>query len=116
MRAIKENAKRNRRQRKKLYLDEFTVNGLYFQLTVDSDVEVQENFVDELTDFVDTNEMYGTGTYGIGDKAEFWVFHNERYASPTDEQAASLKGFLEKHGTVKAVENFKSINVNYPEL
>ncbi len=116
MRAIKEKAKRNRRQRKKLYLDEFTVNGLYLRLTVDSDVEVQETFVDELTDFIDTNEMYGTGTYGIGDKAEFWIFHNERYTSPSDEQATMLKRFLERHETVKAVENFKSINVNYPEL
>ena len=68
MKAIKENAKRNRRQRKKLYLDEFTVNGIYFQLTVKADVEVQEQFVEELTDFVDHNKMYGTGTYGIGDK------------------------------------------------
>ncbi len=116
MKALKENANRNRRQRKKLYLDEFTVNGLYFQLKVESDINVQTQFVDELTDFVDSNDMYGTGTYGISDNAEFWVFHNERYLSPTEEQSKGLQEFLEKNKSVLSVENFKNINVNYPEL
>ena len=52
----------------------------------------------------------------LATKAEFWVFHNERYQSPSEKQQQALKTFLEGHGTVKAIDNYKSINVNYPEL
>lgn len=95
---MKENAKRNRRLRKKLRVDEFQELG--FEVTwafpSGTDDEQIDILVDKLVnEVIETNKL---GFAGGGDLVWEGLVCTQKLGKCTNEQREEVKSFLEKHG------------------
>lgn len=110
---IDQNVKRNRRLRKKLYVNEYTVYG--FELSL-SFKEIDENaldpFLDEIADFVESRNLMIAGGGGI-DAFDIFVFSSERYGSASEQDRHALSNWLEENALIKNVEVGDLVDANY---
>lgn len=106
-------SKRNRRLRKKLYLDEFAIQGFEFSCTIkDADQAGYDAFFDALVDLVGSRNLY----VNLGDCEGHFrgvVSSGERYGSATEEDIAAVKAGLEAQTITDNVEVGGLIDVFY---
>ncbi len=109
--------KRNRRQRKKLYLDEFAVKG--FEIDVEfkqalalADEDIfWDNFVDQT---VDKNDLLFIGS--SSDKAvSGFLVAVKRYESPTPEQRQAVADWLSSNELVGNSVVGELVDANYSD-
>jgi uncharacterized protein YggL (DUF469 family) len=108
MRSIK-----NRRLRKKLYLDEFAVLG--FELSCSLSLKTEDDFdslMDQFVEFIETRELCMGGG---GDTKSFSAFicSNHRYVSATDEDRDAIANWLETNKTTSNAVVGKLVDANY---
>lgn len=92
---MSESPKRNRRLRKKLYLDEFAIQGFEFACDIqEASQDEYDQFFDALVNVVGSRDLY----VNLGDcEGRFYgiVTSGDRYGSATDEDIAAVKAALE---------------------
>ncbi len=98
---MKENAKRNRRLRKKLRVDEFQELG--FEVTWAFPEGTDDQKIDTLVDTLvnDVIEVYKLGFAGGGDLVWEGLVCTQQLGKCTDEHRAAVKSFLESNGAEK---------------
>ena len=107
---IKNYAKRNRRIRKKLFVDEYSVYGQEFDLKLIDDEEKEDNFLDDFCELIENMDMHCAGGNG-----GFLVCCNGRYDLPSEQQINKIKSTLEQHSAVVEFGEFKPLNLHYPD-
>jgi uncharacterized protein YggL (DUF469 family) len=108
MRGIK-----NRRLRKKLYLDEFAILG--FELSCSLNLKTEDDFdslMDQFVDFIETRELCMGGG---GDTKSFSAFicSNHRYTSATNEDRDAIANWLDSNETTSNIVVDKLVDANY---
>ncbi|MCV6620144.1 MAG: YggL family protein [Cellvibrionaceae bacterium] len=107
--------KRNRRLRKKLYLDEFAIQGFEFACDVkEASQEEYDQFFDALVEVIGSRDLY----VNLGDcDGRFYgiVTSGERYASATEEDIAAVKATLDAQAIAENVEVGGLIDAFYGE-
>jgi uncharacterized protein YggL (DUF469 family) len=105
----------NRRQRKKHYLDEFSVKGFEFscKLSQISDGEV-DVFFDALIDLVEERNLNIDGGGSEHDVAGY-ISSNDRYGSATEEDITVIKAALDAMGNIEDVKVTALSDVYYGE-
>lgn len=92
---MSDSPKRNRRLRKKLYLDEFAIQGFEFACDIkEASQDEYDQFFDALVTVVGSRDLY----VNLGDcEGRFYgiVTSGDRYGSATDEDIAAVKAALE---------------------
>jgi uncharacterized protein YggL (DUF469 family) len=101
---MSEQPSRNRRLRKKLYLEEFAILGFEFsfKLTEASD-EQYESFFESFAELVNNEELY-IGLDNISELFEGSVTSTERYGNATEENRAAIETFLNGQAIISDVK------------
>ncbi|MCL1079684.1 DUF469 family protein [Parashewanella spongiae] len=107
---LKLNAKRNRRLRKKLFVDEYSVYGQKFKVKLVDNEEQEDNFLDDFCDLLGSMNMYCAGGNG-----GFLVCSHGRYDLPSVQQMERIQVLLEQHSAVIELGEFKPLNLHYPD-
>lgn len=101
---MSDSSKRNRRLRKKLYLDEFAIQGFEFACDIkEASQEEYDQFFDALVEVVGSRDLY----VNLGDcEGRFYgiVTSGERYGSATEEDIAAVKAVLDGQAIAENVE------------
>ncbi len=103
----------NRRQRKKLYLEEFAVLGFEFSCTINREADITTDaFFDSLISLLSSRNLMIDGD---GSDYEFvgYITSNERYGSATQEDIAAVKTWLESTSGIEDVKVFELTDVFY---
>lgn len=91
---------RNRRQRKKLHLDEFAVKGfdLSCQISLKTEAEL-DAFFESLAAFIDSQDLL---IWADGDAGQLsaYVTSNQRYGSASEDNRAAVQTWLQEQGSV----------------
>lgn len=91
---------RSRRLRKKLFLDEFAVQGFAFSCQLSSDVQDHlDGFFDQLIDLVEARDLT-IGGGGSDDKFQGYIIASGRYDSTTEEDRKAIETFLSEQSIV----------------
>ena len=104
---------KNRRLRKKLYLDEFAILG--FELSCTLDVKTSDEFdsvLNQLIDFIESRDLLMSG----GGNAELFgafICPNSRYASATNEDRDAVAAWLDENKSTKNVTVGELVDANY---
>ncbi|MBO1927672.1 YggL family protein [Thiomicrorhabdus sp. 6S2-11] len=100
---------RNRRLRKKLYLDEFAVYG--FEVTAECQAGNSNNFEQFIDDFIDMIEGRDLLFSGGGDLERFDVFvvAQTRYGSPSEEDRQAVEDWLKERCTEAKAGDFVDV-------
>jgi uncharacterized protein YggL (DUF469 family) len=104
---------RNRRQRKKMHLDEWAILGFEFSCTLDKASEADYGlFFDSLEELVYSQHLYMTIENDSEAFAGF-VTSADRYGNATEEDRSSLEELMKKHSIVKDVKIGKLVDAYY---
>lgn len=91
---------RNRRQRKKLHLDEFAVKGfdLSCQISLKTEAEL-DAFFESLATFIDSQDLL---IWADGDAGQLsaYVTSNQRYGSASEDNRTALQTWLEQQSAL----------------
>lgn len=110
---IDQNVKRNRRLRKKLFVNEYTVYGFEVSVSFDEmDESTLDLFLDEMVDFVASRNLMIAGGGGI-DVFDALVSSSDRYGSASEEDRHALSNWLAEKSLVKNVEVGDLVDANY---
>ncbi|HCM46713.1 MAG TPA: hypothetical protein DIS98_04160 [Colwellia sp.] len=107
------NSVKNRRLRKKLYLDEFAMLGFEFSCTLNAkDSNDFDSLLSQLVEFVESREL---SMGGGGDNTLFSAFicSDHRYKSVTDEDRAAITAWLDENTAIDNVIIGELIDANY---
>ncbi len=107
---IKDKAKRNRRIRKKLFVDEYSVYGQELKVKIVDNEEQEDNFLDDFCELLGNMDMYCSSGGG-----SFLVCCHGSYALPSEEQMNKIKSILEQHSAVIRFGEFNPLNLHYLE-
>ncbi|WP_416305617.1 YggL family protein [Neptunicella sp. SCSIO 80796] len=101
---MSEKTTRNRRIRKKLYLDEFAILGFEFscKLTADSQADY-EQFFNHFAELVDSRHLYIT-LDNDSEWLEGSVTSADRYGNATDEDREAINTFLSAQAIASEVK------------
>lgn len=101
---MSEQPNRNRRLRKKLYLEEFAILGFEFsfKLTEASD-EQYESFFECFAELVNNEELY-IGLDNISELFEGSVTSTDRYGNATEENRTAIETFLNDQAIISDVK------------
>ena len=101
---MSEKTSRNKRIRKKLYLDEWAILGFNFscKLSVASEADYTL-FFDSLAEAVNTNHLY-INLDNDGELFEGFVTSADRYGNATEENRATIEAALNSHAIVSEVK------------
>ncbi|PKG80746.1 hypothetical protein CXF85_21780 [Colwellia sp. 75C3] len=107
------NSTKNRRLRKKLYLDEFAMLGFEFSCTLNA--KNSDDFDSLLSQLVDVVESRELSMGGGGDKTLFTAFicSDHRYKSATNEDLEAIIAWLDANEAIDNVTVGKLIDANY---
>jgi len=105
--------KRNRRQRKKLYLDEFAILGFEFSCQVkEASQEEYDQFFDALVELIGERNLF----VNLGDCIGAFngiVSSGDRYGSATQDDITAVKAGLEAQAITESVELSELTDVFY---
>ncbi len=107
------NSTKNRRLRKKLFLDEFATLGFEFSCTLNAKTSDDfDSLLMQLVDFVESREL---SMAGGGDTKLFTAFicSDHRYASATEEDMNSITAWLNEHKAIENITVGKLVDANY---
>ena len=104
---------RNRRQRKKMHLDEWAILGFEFNCTLDKASETDYGlFFDSLEELVSTQHLYMT-IENDSETFEGFVTSADRYGNATEENRTSVETLMNSHKIVKDVKIGKLVDAFY---
>ena len=104
---------RNRRQRKKMHLDEWAILGFEFSCKLDKASEADYiSFFDNLEELVSTQHLYMT-IENDSESFDGFVTSADRYGNATEEDRASVESLMNKHSIVKDVKIGKLVDAFY---
>lgn len=104
---------RNRRQRKKLYLDEYTILGFDFSFTINMEQEADyDEFFDAFTDLIDSRNLF-VSVDGHDGKLEGFVTSGDRYGSATEEDRKAIEEALSAQSTISDVVTGRLLDAFY---
>ena len=105
---------KNRRIRKKLYLDEFAIKGFEVSFDLSGESEELNDFIWELVELIEAN---GMDIGGSGDTTSWngFVLSSERYGSPTEENIKTVEDWLNAKSFISNVVMGELVDANYPE-
>jgi uncharacterized protein YggL (DUF469 family) len=104
---------RNRRQRKKMHLDEWAILGFEFSCTLDKASEADYGlFFDSLEELVSTQHLYMT-IENDSETFEGFVTSADRYGNATEEDRTSVETLMNSHKIVKDVKIGKLVDAFY---
>ena len=110
---MSEKTTRNRRIRKKLYLDEWAILGFEFSCEISEASEADyENFFNSFADLVDQQHLYIT-LDNDSESFEGFVTSADRYGNATDENRAAIEAVLNNHNIVSEVNVGELIDAFY---
>ncbi len=104
---------KNRRLRKKLYLDEFAVLGFEFSCNLNFKTEEKfDSLFDQFIDFIESRELCMGGG---GDTKSFGgcICSNHRYLSASNEDRASILALLESKVDISDIVVGDLVDANY---
>jgi uncharacterized protein YggL (DUF469 family) len=107
------NSIKNRRLRKKLYLDEFAMLGFEFSCTLNAkNSDDFDSLLSQLVDFVESRDL---SMGGGGDTTLFTAFicSDHRYESATNEDLDAITAWLDANEAIDNVTVGKLIDANY---
>ena len=94
---------RNRRQRKKLYLDEYAIFGFEFSLTINMEREEDyDQFFDAFADVIDDRNLF-VNVDGHDGKLEGFVSSGDRYGSATEEDKQAIEAILNAQSIISDI-------------
>lgn len=105
--------KRSRRLRKKLYVNEYTVYG--FEVSVsfnDIDETTLDSFLDQVVDFVESNNLIIGGGGGV-DVFDAFIYSKERYGSASEEDRNLVSEWLNSQAVVANADVGELVDANY---
>lgn len=104
---------RNRRQRKKLHLDEWAILGFEFSCQLDKASETEYGlFFDALKELVSTQHLYMTIENDSESFAGF-VTSADRYGNATEEDRTAVETLMKSHSIVKDIKMGKLVDAFY---
>lgn len=105
---------KNRRIRKKLYLDEFAIKGFEVSFDIADNSDELNDFIWELVKVIESN---GMDIGGSGDASSWngFVLSNERYGSPTLENIKTVEDWLNSKSFISNVVMGELVDANYGE-
>lgn len=104
---------RNRRQRKKLYLEEFAILGFEFSCKINLDSDEQyESFFDSFADLIDERNLF-VGIDGDDSTFEGFVSSGDRYGSATEEDRKAIEDALNAQEIISDVKVGKLVDAFY---
>ncbi|CCQ10423.1 hypothetical protein PALB_12880 [Pseudoalteromonas luteoviolacea B = ATCC 29581] len=104
---------RSRRLRKKLFLEEFAIDGFEFSCDlINMDEARFDQFFDDFLEFISERNLYFCG---CGDKINFegMLCANGRYDSATNDDIAAINNWLSLHNNVSNIVMGQLIDANY---
>jgi uncharacterized protein YggL (DUF469 family) len=107
------NSTKNRRLRKKLYLDEFAMLGFEFSCTLNAtNSDDFDSLLSQLVDFVESRDL---SMGGGGDTTLFTAFicSDHRYESATNKDLDAITAWLDANEAIDNVTVGKLIDANY---
>jgi len=105
---------KNRRIRKKLYLDEFAIKGFELSFDIAEKADELNDFIWELVEVIESN---GMDIGGSGDASSWngFVLSSERYGSPTEANIKTVEDWLNAKDFISNVVMGKLVDANYGE-
>ncbi|MCJ8315222.1 MAG: DUF469 family protein [Saccharospirillaceae bacterium] len=105
---------KNRRIRKKLYLDEFAIKGFELSFDIEDKSDELNDFIWELVGVVESN---GMDIGGSGDATSWngFILSSERYGSPTAENVKTVEDWLTAKSFISNVVMGDLVDANYGE-
>lgn len=101
---MSEKTTRNRRIRKKLYLDEWAILGFEFSCQISAASEADyEKFFNSFAELVNAQHLY-ISLDNDSESFEGFVTSADRYGSATEEDRAAVEALLNSHAIVSEVK------------
>lgn len=104
---------RNRRQRKKLHLEEFAVQGFDVSCQVALKTESElDAFFDSLATFIDSQDLL---IWAEGDAGQLsaYVTSNERYGSASEDNRKAVQTWLDEQASVSDISVGELVDTYY---
>ncbi|WP_438863874.1 YggL family protein [Neptunicella sp.] len=110
---MSEKTSRNRRIRKKLYLDEFAILGFEFSCKLSGKTEAEyEQFFNSLAELINTQHLYMTFD-NDSEWLEGSVTSADRYGNATEEDRSALQTLLNSSDIVSEVKVGELVDALY---
>ena len=110
---MKKEIVRNRRQRKKLYLDEFAILGFEFSCKINLETDGDyEHFFDTFADIINQRNLF-VGIDGDDNTIKGFVTSRDRYGSATEDDIKTVQEALTTQKAISEVTVGKLVDAFY---